>query len=69
MKKNMGIFDRALRIILAIVVAILIYMGTLSGTAAIVLGIIASVFLLTSLVGFCGLYKVFGMSTCAIKKS
>ena len=69
MKKNMGIFDRALRIILAIVVAILIYMGTLSGTAAIVLGIIAGVFLLTSFVGFCGLYKVFGISTCAVKKS
>jgi len=69
MKKNMGIFHRALRIILAIVVAILIYMGTLSGTAAIVLGIIAGVFLLTSLVGFCGLYKVFGISTCAVKKS
>jgi len=69
MKKNMGNFDRALRIILAIVVAILIYMGTLSGTAAIVLGIIAGVFLLTSLVGFCGLYKVFGFSTCALKKS
>ncbi len=67
MKKNMGIVDRVLRIILAIVVAILIYMGTLSGTAALILGIIAGIFLLTSLVGYCGLYKVIGISTCTTK--
>ncbi len=69
MKKNMGIFDRSLRIILAIVVGILIYMGTLSGVAAIVLGIIAGIFLLTSLFGFCGLYTLIGCNTCAVKKS
>jgi len=69
MKKNMGIVDRVLRIVLAIVVAVLIYMGTLSGTAAIVLGIIAGVFLLTSIVGNCGLYSLLGFSTCAVKKS
>jgi uncharacterized membrane protein len=64
MKKNMGMVDRILRIILAIVVAVLIYMGTLTGTAAIVLGIIAGVFLITALVGSCGLYTVIGASTC-----
>jgi len=69
MKKNMGIFDRILRIVLAIIVAILIYMETLTGTAAIVLGIIAGVFLLTSFVGFCGLYSLLGFTTCAVKKS
>ena len=60
----MGIFDRVLRIILAIVVAILIYLGMLTGTAAIILGIIAGVFLLTSIAGFCGLYTVLGIKTC-----
>ncbi|MCK5339268.1 MAG: DUF2892 domain-containing protein [Bacteroidales bacterium] len=39
-----------------------------SGTAAIVLGIIAGVFLLTSFVGFCGLYSLLGFTTCAVKK-
>ena len=63
----MGIVDRVLRIILAIVVAVLIYTGTLSGTAAIVLGIIAGVFLLTSIVGFCGLYPILGIRTCKVK--
>ena len=69
MKKNMGIVDRTLRIILAIVVAVLIYMEILSGTVAIVLGIIAGIFLITSLVGSCGLYSLVGINTCKIKKS
>jgi hypothetical protein len=64
MKKNMGTIDRVLRIILAIVVAVLIYMGTLTGVAAIVLGIIAGIFLITSIVGFCGLYSIVGIKTC-----
>lgn len=68
MKKNMGIFDRTLRIILAIVVAVLIYLGELSGTAAIILGIFAGVFLLTSLLSFCPLYTIVGVKTCASKK-
>ena len=67
MKTNMGIADRALRIILAIVVAVLIYTGTLTGAVAVVLGIIAGVFLLTALMGFCGLYPLLGINTC--KKS
>lgn len=63
MKKNMGIIDRILRIILAIVVAVLIYMQTLTGTAAIILGIIAGIFLLTSFISFCPLYPIFGINT------
>ena len=68
MKKNMGIADRSLRIILAIVVAVLIYLGELSGVAAIILGIFAGVFLLTSLVSFCPLYALVGIHTCPAKK-
>jgi uncharacterized membrane protein len=64
MKKNMGTIDRVLRIILAIVVAVLIYLGTLTGVAAIVLGVIAGIFLITSIVGFCGLYPILGIRTC-----
>lgn len=68
MKKNMGMADRLLRIILAIVVAVLIYLGELSGTAAIILGIFAGVFLLTSLINYCPLYTVVGIKTCKAKK-
>lgn len=64
----MGIFDRSLRIILAIVVAVFIYLGQISGTAAIVLGIVAGVFLLTSLISYCPLYSIIGVKTCPAKK-
>lgn len=67
MKKNMGGIDKIIRIVLAIAVAILIVLGELSGIAAIILGIFAGIFLVTSFMGFCGLYTLFGFSTCPIK--
>lgn len=63
MKKNMGNLDRILRTLVAILIAVLYYTDMISGTVAIVLGILAVVFLLTSLVSWCPLYKPFGLST------
>lgn len=63
MRKNMGLADRLIRTLLAVVVAILYFTGQITGTAAIILGIIAVIFLLTSLIGFCPLYTIFGAST------
>lgn len=64
MKKNMGNLDRGIRIVVALIFAALIVTGTVSGVLAIVLGVLAAVFLLTSLIGFCPLYAPFGISTC-----
>jgi len=63
MKKNMGMTDRIIRIILAVVVAVLYFTDQITGVAAIILGILAIIFLLTSLVGFCPLYVPFKLST------
>ncbi len=63
MLKNMGMIDRIIRVILAIVVAILFFTRQISGVAAIILGIIAIIFILTSIFGFCPLYFPFGIST------
>ena len=63
MKKNMGSADKTLRIILAIVFAVLIYFDVITGAAAWVLGILAVVFLLTSLMGFCPLYVPIKLNT------
>lgn len=63
MKTNMGTVDRVVRTAAAVVIGILLLTGTLSGTVAIVLGIFAIVFLLTSAVGFCPAYYPFGFST------
>ncbi len=59
----MGSADRTVRIIVAVIVAILYFTGQISGTAAIILGILAIVFLLTSFIGTCPLYLPFGLST------
>lgn len=67
MKKNMGTIDRVIRVLLAIVVGILYLTGSISGTAAIVLGIFAVIFILTSIIGFCPLYLPFNISTIGKK--
>lgn len=68
MKRNVGVFDKAFRIVAAIVIALLYYFGVISGTVGLVLIIVAIVLLLTALLNFCGLYALFGCSTCSKKK-
>jgi len=63
MKANMGSADRIIRLIIAIVVGVLYYMGIIEGTLGVVLLVVAAVFLLTSLVSFCPLYTIFGLRT------
>ncbi len=63
MKKNMGTADRIIRTILAILIAVFYFTGQISGMAAIILGIIAIVFLITSFVGFCPAYVPLKIST------
>lgn len=63
MTKNMGTFDRTFRVLLAIVVGLLYFTGQLSGVAALILGVLALVFLVTGAVGSCPLYLPFGIST------
>jgi small-conductance mechanosensitive channel len=62
-KKNMGTLDRTIRLVLAATVAILYFTGNLSGLAAIILGILAIIFVVTSFIGFCPLYVPFGINT------
>ncbi len=60
----MGNTDKLIRIIIAIIFAALYFTGTLTGTIGIIAMVIAGVFVLTSLVSFCPLYTLFGISTC-----
>ena len=63
MKSNMGSVDRIIRIVLAAAVAVLYFTHVLTGTSAIVLGIVGAIFLVTGILGFCPLYAPFGIST------
>jgi len=63
MKKNMSSADRILRVVVSAVIALLIYQNIITGTAAVILGILAGVFVATSIFGFCPLYTLFKFST------
>ncbi len=63
MKKNMGSTDKIIRVLFAVVVAVLFYTKTVEGTLAVVLGILSTIMLATSLISFCPLYMPFGLST------
>lgn len=67
MKKNMGSTDRIIRSLIAAVIAVLYFTGTISGTLGVVLLVVAGVFLLTSFISFCPLYAPFGLRTCKTK--
>ena len=60
----MGTADKMIRIVVALVLALLVYTGIVVGTFAIVLEVLAAVFVLTSLVSFCPLYLPFKINTC-----
>lgn len=63
MKKNIGNVDKTIRILVAVVIAILYFTDVISGTLAIISGILAIVFVLTSFISFCPLYLPFGINT------
>jgi len=67
MKKNMGGLDKVIRVVLAIAAALLVYFEVVVGPLAYILLTITGVFLITSLVGFCPLYGIFGISSCKSK--
>jgi len=69
MKKNMGSADKTIRILVAVIIAILYWQGIIPGTLGIVLLVLAAIFVFTSLVSFCPLYLPFGITTCKKKES
>jgi hypothetical protein len=61
-KKNEGMIDRLIRVILAEAFFILAWFW-FGGIAQIVFYILGFMMLATAIIGFCGLYKIFGFST------
>lgn len=64
MKKNMGSYDKLIRLSVAIVLIILYYNGVLKDTLGIIALVLALIFTVTSLISFCPLYAIFGIKTC-----
>jgi hypothetical protein len=67
MKKNMGLADRLIRTLMAVAVVILYLLKVVTGPVAVVLLVIAAIFILTSFAGNCPLYSIFGINTCSKK--
>lgn len=63
MKPNVGNLDRTLRLIAAALIAVLYFAGIISGTLAIILLVVAAIFIITSFLNFCPIYSIFGLST------
>lgn len=61
--KNMGGADRIIRVVIAAVIAVLYFTGTISGTLGIILLVLAGIFLLTSIISVCPLYLPFKIKT------
>jgi len=61
MKCNMGRTDRIIRVFIGlIIIAVGVYLKSWWGA----IGLIP---IFTAVIGWCGLYKIFGISTCKIK--
>ena len=69
MTKNMGTLDRAIRTLIAIAIAVLYFTDRISGTVAMVLGVLAVVFLLTSFVAWRPIYSPLGISTRRVRSA
>ncbi|WP_298317433.1 DUF2892 domain-containing protein [uncultured Aquimarina sp.] len=67
MKKNLGKIDSVIRIIIGIILAYLFYNNYISGTLGIVLLSLSGVLVITGFIGWCPLYRLFGLRTCQVK--
>jgi len=63
MAKNMGMVDRFIRILLALTIPILYLKGVISGALANILGVLATILLVASVIGFCPIYVPLKIST------
>lgn len=62
----MGSIDRIVRIVIVAGLAALYFTGTVTGLWGTVTLVAAGIFTLTSLVGFCPIYAIFGIKTCNV---
>lgn len=69
MKKNMGLVDRLIRTALAVIIIALYFADYIGGAAAVILGVIALMFLMSAASGFCPLYEPLKINTMGEKES
>lgn len=60
----MGTIDRIVRIVIVAILVALYATGTVTSLWGTVTLVAAGIFTMTSLVGFCPIYSIFGIRTC-----
>lgn len=67
MNANVGNADKVIRLVIAVVAAVVAFMVGAGSVLGIILLVVAAVMLITAAVGFCPLYRLLGMNTCKVK--
>lgn len=68
MKKNVGSIDKVARLIIAVIAVYVAYIGIVASPWDYVLYAVAGIMVITSLMGSCPLFSIFGINTCKVKK-
>jgi hypothetical protein len=63
MTKNVGTIDKAIRLLVAVVVVVLYFTHVITGMLAIILLALAAIFVVTSLISLCPIWLALGVST------
>lgn len=63
MKRNISNADKLVRLVIVLIIAILYFTNTISGTWTIILGVVALAMLVTSFLNFCPIWAAIGINT------
>ena len=67
MERNMNGIDRIIRVVIAIAAVVAAAAVGFGSVGAWILLVVGGIMLVTAAVGFCPLYRVFGVSTCKVR--
>jgi membrane protein YdbS with pleckstrin-like domain len=65
MSSNVSGVDRIIRLVIAVAAVVIAFVVGPSSVLGIILFVVAAIMLVTAAVGFCPLYRLFGLSTKA----
>jgi hypothetical protein len=68
MTANVGSTDKIVRLVLALVAFVFAFVTGIGTALGIVLVVVGLVLAATAFTGFCPIYRVFGMSTCTVRR-
>ncbi len=69
MKTNTGTVDRIIRAVVGVAALLGAFAMGSGSVAFVLLLVVGAILLVTAAVGFCPLYRVFGMSTCPVARN